>query len=739
MAESKQTAGVGKSNPLLGLDLERLEREMNAYHERLDERADDAYRIAEAARQQGLDHKDRVEIPRASDLAGRTEKLLIEHLEGYPVADDIRALLDEHDRETTSIIIAQSVARGFREQGFDLEKSIDVGLRVGLAVLTEAVLVAPLEGISEVRLLNNVDGSQFVSVHFAGPIRAAGGTAQALAVLIADMIRRELNIGHYQPTDPEVERVKEEFGLYRGNLQYRPSPEEIDEIVRACPVMVNGESTERIECAGYGNVRNIDEARIRGGVLLVIGEGMCLKAPKIMKHTERLNLPGWDFIAKFASRGKETDSTDEDAFKSQQITPITKFMNDIIAGRPVFGGPLQPGGFRLRYGRARPSGLAAASTNTASMLALDDFITIGTQMKIERPGKACAITPCDESEGPWVVLEDGRFLRVDDPASYAALRQRVKQVWDNGELVIGYGEFMENNKRLVPAGYTMDWWASDVLDSLSSEDDVNYFLDTLGENRDDWPTGTPGLPPDEAHDPNAQFWVRCDWHERLRQVDLSWKAALTCSRRFATSLPPPHNPWFKDLPIEWLPALLRILESAVIEPSATQSEAPDGARPLPGERQLRLPDGALNWSAKKMDELQPEHLPDLASSTLPGPSFQMEEPTMSSTLQEGWTLQQHGLAKGAMMLLGLPHHHDGDDIVVSSGWESLLEALGFSSEGTAPLRQKNALKVVEDRLASLRKAKTVLDEERSRKSELEKERATIRLSLIHISEPTDRG
>ena len=394
---------------------------MMTYHQWLDERADDAYRIAEQARQLGFDHKDRVEIPRASDLAGRTEKLLIEHLEGYEVADDIRSLLDEHDRETTSIIIAQSVARGFREQGYDLEKSIDVGLRVGLAVLTEAVLVAPLEGISEVRLLNNVDGSQFVSVHFAGPIRAAGGTAQALAVLIADMIRRELNIGHYQPTDPEVERVKEEFGLYRGNLQYRPSPEEIDEIVRACPVMVNGESTERIECAGYGNVRNIDEARIRGGVLLVIGEGMCLKAPKIQKHTERLNLPGWEFITKFASRGKAAETTDKATFKSQQIAPITKFMNDIIAGRPVFGGPLQPGGFRLRYGRARPSGLAAASTNTASMLALDDFITIGTQMKIERPGKACAITPCDESEGPWVVMEDGRFLRVDDPASYLSL------------------------------------------------------------------------------------------------------------------------------------------------------------------------------------------------------------------------------------------------------------------------------------------------------------------------------
>ena len=279
MGDAEQTVNVGDHNPLIGLDTDRLEREIDAYHRWLDERTDDAYRIAETARKQGLDHKDRVEIPRASDLAGRTEKLLIEHLDGYEVADDIRALLDEHDRETTSIIIAQSVARGFRDLGYDLEKSIDVGLRVGLAVLTEAVLVAPLEGISEVRLLNNVDGSQFVSVHFAGPIRAAGGTAQALAVLIADMIRRELNVGHYQPTDPEVERVKEEFGLYRGNLQYRPSPHEIDEIVRACPVMINGESTERIECAGYGNVRNIDEPRIRGGVLLVIGEGMCLKAP----------------------------------------------------------------------------------------------------------------------------------------------------------------------------------------------------------------------------------------------------------------------------------------------------------------------------------------------------------------------------------------------------------------------------------------------------------------------------
>ena len=440
-------------------------------------------------------------------------------------------------------------------------KSIDVGLRVGLAILTEAVLVAPLEGISEVRLLNNVDGSPFVSVHFAGPIRAAGGTAQALAVLIADMIRRELKVGPYVPSDGEVERVKEEFGLYRGNLQYRPSPAEIEEIVRACPVMINGESTESIECAGYGRVRNIDEARIRGGVLLVIGEGMCLKAPKIQKHTERLKVPGWDFISKFASKGKEDKgSSNKDAFKSRRVAPIDKFMKDIIAGRPIFGGPQQPGGFRLRYGRGRPSGLAAASLNPASMLVLDDFITIGTQMKIERPGKACAVTPSADSEGPWVVLSSGQFLRIDEGEKLRKIRPDIRSIWDNGEIVIGYGEFMENNKKLVPAGYTSDWWASDLIDALQTQDDVDAFA-TICKDRGPHPDGVPGAK--DVPDANAQFHVRRRWHRHLSRLNLDFDQAFAVAERWRTALPPPHNPWFLDLPIEWVPAFLDVLHEGL--------------------------------------------------------------------------------------------------------------------------------------------------------------------------------
>ena len=733
---SDETKGqIRGHNPLIGVDVERLEAEMVAYHQWLDERADEAYIIAEEARKKGYDHKEYVEIPRAADLAGRTEKLLIEYLDGYEVADDIRTLLAEHDRETTSIMMAQSVARGFREKGYDLVTAIDVGLRVGLAVLTEAVLVAPLEGISEVRLLNNVDGSQFVSVHFAGPIRAAGGTAQALAVLIADMIRRELNIGHYQPTDPEVERVKEEFGLYRGNLQYRPSPAEIDEIVRACPIMINGESTEKIECAGYGRVRNIDEPRIRGGVLLVIGEGMCLKAPKIQKHTERLSVPGWDFISKFASRGKEKENDGKGpVFKSRKVPSITKFMKDIIAGRPVFGAPLEAGGFRLRYGRARPSGLAAASTNTASMLAMDDFITIGTQMKIERPGKACAITPSDHTEGPWVVLNDGRFLRLDDAPSFALIRSKVGSVWDNGELVLGYGEFMENNKNLVPAGYCDDWWASDLLEELPDEDEVKRLLALMNVTRGAAPKGAPGVHPEDAEDPHAQFHVRRRWHEFLRHQRPKWEEAKAIAVRYKTSLPPPHNPWFLDLPLEWVPSTLTLLEQATIEDAGTskhgmtESEEGLNALPKPEARQLRISDGVRGWRPEAMEVLRPERIDDLDAHMIPGHEMRPLPPIFGGETPEAWTLIQHGMAKSIAMILGLAHHHDGDDLVITSGWPAVLDGFGFSFEGEKPLRIVDARSRFEARIEELKKAHVILVEERKRLKELKEARATVRIA-----------
>jgi len=109
-----------------------------------------AYLVAEGARQQGLDATTHVEVPRAQDMAMRVEKLLSHlHIEG--ISEEIRSLAREMPREELALTIARRLARD-AARGPDIEARLDAALRVGLAILTEGILVAPLEGLAEVKI-----------------------------------------------------------------------------------------------------------------------------------------------------------------------------------------------------------------------------------------------------------------------------------------------------------------------------------------------------------------------------------------------------------------------------------------------------------------------------------------------------------------------------------------------------------------------------------------------------------
>ena len=181
------------SSKVSEIDIPRLEGERESYQKILDTMIEEAYDFASIAKQKGLDFSDSIEIPRASDLASRTEKLLEDpYLYTDPVNRDqtplaieshLRELLLEHDRETAAIMIAISVTKEMHSRTGDRRRAIDSGLRVGLAVLTEAVLVAPLDGIGDVRIMNNSDGSEFLSIDFCGPIRAVSYTHLTLPTI----------------------------------------------------------------------------------------------------------------------------------------------------------------------------------------------------------------------------------------------------------------------------------------------------------------------------------------------------------------------------------------------------------------------------------------------------------------------------------------------------------------------------------------------------------------------------
>ncbi len=414
-----------------------MSRDINSYFSSLKNQANFEYSIGKKARERGLDCETEVEIPQAEDLAGRVEALM-----GIPVSEKIRELSAKYDRENVAIQTALYVVENVEG---DREKRIEKAVRVALAILTEGILVAPLEGISDIKIKER-DGSDYLAIYYSGPIRSAGGTAQAMSVLIGDLLRRKMGIGKYTPTDDEVERYKEEIPLYARvqHLQYIPTLEEIEITVRGSPVCITGEGTEDAEVSGHRDLPQIETNRIRGGMALVIAEGLILKASKLKKHVKTLNMEGWSFTSE-KTQGKD-------------VSPNYNFLKEIVAGRPALSYPSRKGGFRLRYGRSRNTGLAAVAINPVTMKVLDDFIAIGTQIKTERPGKAGAVVANDIIEGPTVLLKNHSLVKLRELDDFYRYSDAIEEILDLGEILISFGDFIENNKTIFPGAFTFDWW-----------------------------------------------------------------------------------------------------------------------------------------------------------------------------------------------------------------------------------------------------------------------------------------
>ena len=449
-------------------------READAqYFAELEARLDRAIEIAETARERGEDPKPEVEIPVATDMADRVENIL--GIDG--VAERVRELEGEYSRERAALMLVEDFVEGTVGDYETRQGKVEGAVRTAVALLTEGVVAAPIEGIDRVELQQNDDGSEFVSVAYAGPIRSAGGTAQALSVLVADYARSLLGIEAFQPREDEIERYAEEVALYdqETGLQYTPSDEEAKHIARNVPIMLDGEATGDGEVSGYRDLERVDTNSPRGGMCLVLAEGLALKAPKIQRYTDDLEEVEWPWLQALidgdvgededdesADDATESDAPTEEPAGPPRVKPKTKYLRDLIAGRPVFAHPSESGGFRLRYGRARNHGFATAGVHPATMHLVDDFLATGTQIKTERPGKAAGVVPVDSIEGPTVKLANGDVRRIDDPEEALAVRNGVEAILDVGEYLVNYGEFVENNQPLAPASYTVEWWIQDM-------------------------------------------------------------------------------------------------------------------------------------------------------------------------------------------------------------------------------------------------------------------------------------
>ena len=411
-----------------------------------------AYAVASEARKKGLDPDDDVEVRIAKDVAARVEGIV-----GPPgIAKRIRELIEAGmSREDAAFEITRKIAAG-EILTANKEFLIDQAVRTGVGILTEGVLVAPTEGIAKIKIKKNPDGSDHVAVYYSGPIRSAGGTAAALSLVLADIARRVAGVGDYRATDTQIERYVEEVNTYEArvnHLQYKPPDDDIRHIARNCPICIDGDPTEDIEVSAYRGVPGVETNRIRGGMPLVLCEGVAQKAAKLAKYTKKLNL-GWDWLEKVIKIKRKADKI--------EIKPDDTYLEGLVAGRPVFAHPSAKGGFRLRYGRSKTNGIMAKNIHPATMILLDGFPAYGTHLKIERPGKGCVIAGHGGLEPPVVLLDDGSVARVGSIEEAEALKPRVRRVLFLGDMLMTFGDFLKSNHPLLPSGWCMEWWAKEL-------------------------------------------------------------------------------------------------------------------------------------------------------------------------------------------------------------------------------------------------------------------------------------
>jgi DNA polymerase II large subunit len=120
----------------------------------------------------------------------------------------------------------------------------------------------------------------------------------------------------------------------------------------------------------------------------------------------------------------------------------------------------------LRYGRAPNTGIHAIGIHPSVCTLLNYPIVIGTQIKVDMPGKGASIAVVDTLETPIVRLKDGSVVKIRDAEHATSIAGQLESILYLGDILISFGDFLENNYKLVPSPYVEEWWVHDFTRGL---------------------------------------------------------------------------------------------------------------------------------------------------------------------------------------------------------------------------------------------------------------------------------
>jgi len=518
------------------------------YFDHIEEETKRAYVIANEARSKGLDPVDKVEIPLARSLAEKVVGLIsafYPQIENSGIVERILELEKENGKldPMVSFKIAEEVAKQKFCKFSTLLEAIEAGIRIGFAYTTLGVVSSPIEGFTGLTLEKTNDGKDYFVAHFSGPIRSAGTTASCLVLMMIDYLREIFGYAKYDPSEEEIQRYVTENQDYHDrvtNLQYMPTKEEIIFLAKNLPIQIDGDPTERLEVSNYKNLARVPTDNIRGGMCLIFSEGLAQKAAKGLRllksmKDKGLKSTGFDFLDEYIELHEKRDKGKTDDSPT--------YINDLVAGRPVFGHPSESGAFRFRYGRGRSSGFSAVSVHPATMDMTDSFIAIGTQLKIEKPTKGCIVTSCDTVDGPIVKLFNGSVRKVKTREDAKKLYNDVEEIIYIGDILFPFSDVANRNAKFLKPGYVEEIWGLELREKRSRTPRLN-------------------APPLSA---SAKGTRVAGTEKGIDSFKIEFEDAVKISRENGVSLHPEYIFYWNQIKIEQFLNLIEWLEIARVE------------------------------------------------------------------------------------------------------------------------------------------------------------------------------
>ena len=487
---------------------------------------DKIYVVMNQARAKGLDPVDSVEIPLAMSMAEKVVELIstiYPQMSGSKISERILELEKKFGKLNPTVVF--KIAEEVSEQKFckfsGILESMDAGIRVGIAYATLGVVSSPIEGYTGIEIGKTRDRKEYIIANFSGPIRSAGTTASCLALILIDFLREKFGFAKYDPTEKEMRRVWSEISDYHEritNLQYMPTEEETLFLAKNVPIQVGGDPSEKLEVSNYKNLDRVNTNYLRSGFCLVFGEGLAQKAAKGFRllNQARENgvvCSGFDFLPEYIKLHERS------TFGKDKKNGAPTYIKDLVAGRPIYGHPSRSGGFRFRYGRGRSSGFSAVSVHPATMAITDDFLAIGTQLKIEKPTKGCVVTSCDEVEGPIVKLKNGSVIQLEDKGAARRIYGDVEEILYLGDILFPFSDLLNRNANLLKPGYVEEWWNLNLRKSGFNKE-INFYNVSLEESIE--LSRSQGIP---LHPKHIYYWTQISNEEffgLLSWLKVSW-------------------------------------------------------------------------------------------------------------------------------------------------------------------------------------------------------------------------